>query len=764
MYLKQVNKILLTSMISICTANVAFASNKTSDIIHEVTSYEESAYGPLKGYIAKKSSTGSKMDLDIKEIPQSVSVITNDMMKTRNTQTIQNTTSYTSSITQIYGENGDTTTNYGYIRGIGQIYKSSFLDGLKLLHTGFLVPNINPYSLERVEVLKGPASVLYGASAPGGLLNLQSKRAHDKNEGEVGITYSSFNNKTIFADINRRINDKISIRVNGNYKKGDSELKESSNKAYSFNPSLLYTINDNTTLDIYTSFTKDQVKGLGITFSGGKATSNIHNSVALNAAGIKSLINYMDPRFLAVPSTYWIGKINQSAQEVNNLNLPADLLIGAANKELLEKENKSITSVFNKVFNDDLSFRSSLRFSKMDGKSNYSNIDFTSMIGSIANLNPDLSKLSFELVKNESTMKSFAMDNSLLYKWDTKNVENSSMIGLDIQYYNFNQTYQNEDKYGFDLKTKKVTNYINNTGLASKENRKMKQVGLYVQNSAKIANKYILSTALRYDKLKETITNELTNTTSKQDDSNVSGRVGFVYLYNDELAPYITYSTSFQANAGADKQGKKFVPSIGKQIEIGLKYKSKNDKTFITLAAFKLDEKDIVSDSRDQRFKVQEKDISIKGIELDITSNPIDNMNLTFSFSKMKGKSLNTQNPKFDGHNLTDIPKFTSSLWSDYTFRNTKIGHLKFGAGVKYIGKSDYIRPDYLDVPLKTQKVYKINDYAMLDVLIATEYNSWNINLNINNILDKKTKLANGSTQARETQGRTFALSAAYKF
>ena len=174
MYLKQVNKILLTSMISICTVNVAFASDKTSDITHEVTSYEQSAYGETKGYVLTKSSTGSKMDIDITEIPQSLSVVSSDMMNDRAVQSIQNVTSYTSAVLQSLGENGDTRANYGTLRGISYLYKSSFLDDLKLLWGSHAVPTIDPYSLQRVEILKGPSSVLYGASAPGGLLNMQS--------------------------------------------------------------------------------------------------------------------------------------------------------------------------------------------------------------------------------------------------------------------------------------------------------------------------------------------------------------------------------------------------------------------------------------------------------------------------------------------------------------------------------------------------------------------------------------------------------------
>ena len=134
---------------------------------------------------------------------------------------------------------------------------------------------------------------------------------------------------------------------------------------------------------------------------------------------------------------------------------------------------------------------------------------------------------------------------------------------------------------------------------------------------------------------------------------------------------------------------------------------------------------------------VQEQDMEVKGFEFDITANPTDNMNFIFSFTKMKGKSKNTVDPRLDGANLTDIPKFSTALWSDYTFKKTVVGDLKFGAGVKYTGESDYVSPDNLDLPNMAQKVYKNESYTVVDMVVATQYNDWNIAVNVNNVFDE---------------------------
>ena len=251
MYLKQINKILLTSMISICAANVVFASDKSSDITHEVTSYEESAYGETKGYRANKSSTGSKMDIDITEIPQSVSVITKDLMEVQDAQTIQKAIAYTAAIAQPNGENGDNRFNWATIRAGTSLYTTTFLDGLKLGYYSFAIPKTDMYAVEKVEILKGPASVLYGASSPGGLLNLQSKKANNNNNKEIIISINDKKSKSISLDINNIITEDLSLRLTGKFT--STPLTDSSyndEKLYFFNPSIKYYINDNTSIDV----------------------------------------------------------------------------------------------------------------------------------------------------------------------------------------------------------------------------------------------------------------------------------------------------------------------------------------------------------------------------------------------------------------------------------------------------------------------------------------------------------------------------------
>ncbi|NQY23472.1 MAG: TonB-dependent siderophore receptor [Campylobacteraceae bacterium] len=738
------NKLLCASILSLCTVNVLFAQSTKTDFTQEVTSYEESAYGELKGYVATKSSTGSKMDLDITDIPQSVSVITNDMIEDRNAKTIMNITSYTASIFQPYSENSEKRANYGNIRGVGSLYRSSFLDGLKLLYGGHLIPSINPYALERVEVLKGPSSVLYGASGVGGLLNLQSKKANTSNEKEVGISYGTHKNKSVFADVNHTINERVSVRLTSKFNKGDNALDKSSHNSYFFNPAIKYNINDTTSLDILLSTSKDEINGLGYGFSGTKQKINIFKNFS--------------SAYSHVP-----GMAAQYAQIVN-ANLSSSMYVGLPDKENYDKKRKAVTLLLQKHINEDMKFSSSFNYTKMDGSNGYS----VPNAAGLTALATDLSDLPLTFIQTKHKVDSIALDNSFQYKWDTKNTTNTSLFGLDIQKMNHEERNSTGVNYKFDVLNPDYSQRITDaTTLSSNTDNSSTQIGFYAQNQMTINEKLILSLSLRYDKLKEEVDNNLTNTSKSYKHSKVSNRMGLTYKFDNGLAPYVSYSTSFEGNPGsATVSGKKFKPSIGKQYEAGLKFKPKNINAFYTLAVFETTQSDKITrdtSSTDASARIQEGGVKVKGIEFDAVFKPLENSNLVFSIAKLKGEEIDMPSSADNGRKLSNLPKLNASIWADYIFKNTSIGDLKLGTGIKYIGKSKLLDTNYFAAGTP-QELYENPSYTLVDTVISTVYKDVKIALNINNLFNKEVNIANNAISSTETEGRTYNIALSFKF
>jgi iron complex outermembrane receptor protein len=740
------NRIIKLSLAAILSLQIGvFADNNTNTIDSiDVISSTESAYGSTNGLVATKSATGSKMDVDITEIPQSLSVVTKDAISNMNAQNITNVTAYTSSITNSLSENGDARTNYGNIRGIGLLYKSSFLDGLKLLYGGFLIPKIDPYGLEKVEVLKGPSSVLYGASGPGGLLNLQSKKPSIESSNEIGVTSASFDNKTIFADLNNKINDKLLFRVTGKYKEGDNDLNRSTNKSYFINPSLTYLLDEDSDINLQLSVAHNEILGLGMSYGGAKNILNVTTNLA----------NFYSSSFPTL--------IPQLA-ELNAANLSTRKNIGLPDQELIEKDEKSITLTYNKKINEDLKFRSIMRYTKMEGDINTSQLNGAAL----ASLISDLSVLPFSYAERSSDIETFAIDNNIEYKWGTKNIENTSLFGLDYQYTNWNTKKTDFASYSYDLLNTDYSQYVNPASTyQTNEVSISKQLGVYAQNHMKIYDKFVISSSLRYDKLKETVDDKTSdNDDVSQNNNNISGRLGLIYLFDNGISPYVTYSTSFQGNVGSDSSGKKFLPSIGNQIEIGTKFKPKDLNALFTIAAFKIEQEDNISqdpNSTSSADKVQEGDAEVTGIEFDVTINPIENMNLSLSYAKMDGKEVNTANSEYEGRDLSGLPDFSTSLWADYTFNKTVVGNLKLGTGIKYVGKSKLLGIDYLNsnAPI----YYDVDSYTTVDALVSTTYKNATISFNVYNVFNEESEVNINQISSAETQGRTYSLTLKYKF
>lgn len=178
---------------------------------------EEGAWGPVTGIVASRSATGTKTDTPLIEVPQSISVITADEIEARGAETIKEAVNYTAGVH--VGGSSASTRAFDNIEIRGFAPTPLYFEGTYLPYIGDLggSPQIDPCLLERVEVLKGPSSVLYGQNYPGGIVNMVSKRPTDASFHEVvvgtgtdGRTYGAFDFSGPVAD-----NDALLYRLTG---------------------------------------------------------------------------------------------------------------------------------------------------------------------------------------------------------------------------------------------------------------------------------------------------------------------------------------------------------------------------------------------------------------------------------------------------------------------------------------------------------------------------------------------------------------------
>lgn len=241
---------LLVSTAAVAQDGIA---TKLEKIEVQAQGLRDEATGPVDGYVAKATTTGSKSATPISEIPQSVSVIGRDELDDRGVvNKVDEALRYTPGVTtEPFGTDADT--DWYYIRGFDATQTGVFLDGLTLFSFGFGGFQVDPFMLERVEVLKGPASALYGGANAGGIISLISKRPFDEPLYYTEIGINNFGNAFTGFDVNDKLTDDgtIRYRVTGKMSGGDTYTDFSNDLRGFVLPQITYAPDDATSLTVY---------------------------------------------------------------------------------------------------------------------------------------------------------------------------------------------------------------------------------------------------------------------------------------------------------------------------------------------------------------------------------------------------------------------------------------------------------------------------------------------------------------------------------
>lgn len=235
---------------------------------------------------------------------------------------------------------------------------------------------------------------------------------------------------------------------------------------------------------------------------------------------------------------------------------------------------------------------------------------------------------------------------------------------------------------------------------------------------------------VRYDSAQTKATNLLNDTHKTRNDYATTGRAGLLYHFDNSIAPYISYSTSFVPSAGTDFNGNAFKPTKGKQTEVGLKYDPVGLDALFTLALFDLRQTNVATPDPDHvNYSVQTGEIRSRGIELEGKINVTPAWQILASYSLTDPEVLQA-NDGSEGKHPTGISRNLAKFWSQYAFSGPLDG-FSLGGGVRYVGPSYATTDNSLQVPGAT--VY--------DARIGWQYRQWQVALNAAN-LNNKTYLA----------------------
>ena len=663
---------------TITIEKVAASGENVLDPVRVETSAIVEADGPVDGYVASYSTAGTKTATSILDTPQTVSVVTRDEMDDRGVQTVTDALRYTPGVLgDIYGTDPrghDRVT----MRGFTNYDNGDFRDGLRTTSSGFAVYATESYGLERVDVMKGPSSTLYGQSEAGGIVNRVSKRPNADQKQEVRMEVGEWNHFQGAFDIGGAANedDSLLFRAVGVVKNASGEYnfangKDPDNDRVYFAPSITANFNDDTSLTVLAEY--------------------MHEN------------RWTTYRYVDLEGNFY------------------DFLSGDPDLEKFTRDQASIGTEFKHRINDTWSFRQNTRYTYID----------TYEIGLFpTDLNG--TTMSRYISEGDNEIGGFVLDNQFEAQFETGDVGHTLLLGIDGEY------EVNDYKYGYDYgaTTLDVSNPVNTPstfnptyGSAYDYEQDTFQYGLYAQDQLNVGDHWVVTLGGRFSKV-DSETKYADGSTLDQNDDAFTGRAGLSYVFDNGVAPYVSYSEGFSPVSGSDASGDPFEPEQDTQYEAGVKYQPTGMDALFTASVYQITKENVTTDDPNDAgsFKVQTGEARSRGIELSGKFSFLDNWDASLAYAFTDTK-ITKDNDGNEGNELLSSPQNTASVWINYAFDHGTFDGLSVGTGVRYTGA--YYATNSND--------YEIDAFTLVDMGLRYRVNE-NVALGVNatNLFDKE--------------------------
>ncbi len=663
-----------------------------------------SGIGPVDGYVAKDTTTGSKTDIPVTEVPQTVNVIGRDEMYDRGITTkIDEALRYTPGVTAApYGVDPDT--DWFYIRGFQATQTGVFLDGLNLFSYGFGGFQMDAFFMERVEVLKGPASVLYGGSNPGGIVDMIRLRPDDKRRIYTEVGINNFGNAYAAFDVGNRLNANWKYRVTGKIAGGDQYEDYAKDFRGAIMPQVTWEPSAATSV---TGF---------VYYSGLNQTHTSNGFLPYNGTVVSAPFGKLRQKnFYGEPSVD-TGRYNQT-------------MVGYEARHTLDSGwTLSQNARYGHLYKYEA------------GPYPYGYIG-----GAPTPPAYNLNRIGFDA---KSRVNTFNIDNKVDGKFATGFLGHSVLAGLDYKYYTLDHVQAccgstpisaTNPVYGAPQGANFV--YLD-------QDLTQQQIGIYIQDQIRFADRFLLTLNGRQDWVK-TDSDARVGTTYKSNDSALSGRAGLAYEFPNGVTPYVSAATFFNPVIGVNPTLSGFKPEEGTQYEGGIKYAPTFVDGLFTASVFQITKKNAVTSIPGTFLSDQLGEVRSRGFELEGKVNITPNFKLLGGYSYTDLEVTKDPNQALVGKTPFIVPKQAASAWVDYTFSDGFARGLGLGAGVRYQGESWADAMNTLKVPAAT----------VADAAIRYQVADWNASLNFTNIFNKTyVKSCGGADVCGWAEPRTVML------
>lgn len=642
----------------------------------------EDPSGPVNGYVAKRSATATKTDTPIIEIPQSISVVSGEQMRATNAQSLQQALAYTPGIAAGASANNAATVDSFFLRGFqadGQ-FGSFYRDGMRY-QANISNGKQEPFGIERVEYLKGPSSILYGAAAPGGVINTVTKRPQSTPYREINLEFGSFNRKQVSADLTGPVDaaGKLAYRLTALGRDSETFVDFGRDDRIYIAPAVTWHPAEQTSVTLLTSYQKVEQSDPGVLPARGTLLANPNGEIDRS-------------RYVGEPT---FSKFNT---EITNLGY-----------------------VIEHAFSDRLQLSHKLRH--YDGKLHNEFVLLGAFDGRT------LQRQSRFHKDNTSVLTS---DTSLQYSIDSVSVRQVLLFGVDYTRSEYGSVRLRGSYAPLDVFNPVYGSSRTLVPLTTQEDNR-RQFGIYLQDQIKVGGRWVFLLGARHDAFDNEFISTTTTATTRTEDKQgaTTGRAGVVYLADYGLAPYVSYSQSFYPNAGIDRFGNAFEPDEGEQYEVGIRLQPDNARFMLSAAAYQLTRSNVLTpDPANFGFSIAAGEVRARGFEFEAKGQVTRSFSLIGGYGYTDARIIKTTVAQVLDSRFSNAPFHTAALLADVNFSAIGMPNLVAGAGFRYVSEKpgNTLVDGTISVP----------GYTLFDARLAYESDAWRYALNISNLGDKR--------------------------
>jgi catecholate siderophore receptor len=658
------------------------------DIIEEITlpdvkvksKRDSFIMGETKGYQAKETKVG-KIVQELRDVPQSLTVVTKELMKDRNAHTMRDALRNVPGLTFNAGEGGrtgDQVTIRGY-SAVGDLY----LDGVR----DIAQYNRETFNLEQIDVLRGSTSMLFGRGSTGGVINQVSKQALAKDQFKFESTYGAYDYKRFTTDLNKHISDDMAARLNMMYTDTDSFRTGAEYSRFGFAPTFRWGMGTPTEMSVsYLYQNENNVPDYGIPYYQGKP-----------------------------------------------LDVPVDRYYGLANADYEKYETHLGTVSLTHHFSDDVAVNSILR------KGNYERDVWAT--APRLNLNSTGGILTDNTVVNRSrpgragTEDMVNSQTNLTVNFDTFGMKHQTLAGLEVSSEDsYTQRWSNVQgivpttTVGNPNITPILPANINIKSGITETTFTSMTVGTYFQDFLEITPEWKLLAGTRYDTFSADYERSAPLGPLTREDNVWSYRVGLLYQPTYQQSYYVSHGTSFNPSGelyALDPRGANTAPEMNENIEVGAKWDLFEGDLSLRTALFRSEK---TNERNTDPLMTQVYLLSGRrhtdGVEFEGAGRITDNWEVFGGASLMKGEIDEHLDKTNIGKWSLNTPNYTGNFWTTYKF----FGNWKIGGGLEAVGRRYTAINNTTELP----------DYIRFDAMIAYEHKNFTARVNGFNLTDEK--------------------------